>query len=227
MKIVQLLKNNKRRPFLFPILCYVALQATGVLLVLFLSLWIDREFAGLSMRVCIALFTLILIKRHIRNSKLLFKWDRPKKEALLLVLFLLSLFALNNYFLANYSENVSFMKGSSLTIILVGFLVNSFYEEFIYRGLIQSYVNQNVVTCNKSIISRGNIVASILMLVSHVGFFMVMDLLFAITGLLLVFVFSVTTGYLRDKGASLWFVVIVHTLANFIHLAINLQHYLP
>ena len=76
-------------------------------------------------------------------------------------------------------------------------------------------------------ISQGNLFTSTLMLISHFGFFTVMDLAFAISGLVLVFIFSLAVGYIRDRGGSIWLLIIIHTIANGIHLLFNLEHYFP
>lgn len=103
-------------------------------------------------------------------------------------------------------------------------MVNSFFEEFAYRGFIQGYVNQKTEEMQMPL-SQGNLFASFLMLSTHLGFFMVMDAFFAVTSLILVLLFSLTAGYLRDKGVSIWWLIVFHTVVNGVHVIFNLGHY--
>jgi membrane protease YdiL (CAAX protease family) len=40
-----------------------------------------------------------------------------------------------------------------------------------------------------------------------------------------VLIFSLTAGFIRDKGGSIWFLIILHTIINSIHVMMNLEHY--
>lgn len=178
--------------------------------------WIFRIVLG----GAFAVYTL----KFVQKQDNLFRFTKITKEQIGLILFLSSLFIVNNYFLANYATKVEFMNNTNFSLVLWGFLVNSFFEEFAYRGFIQGYVNQSTQRITIPI-SQGNVLASSLMLISHFGFFFVMDTVFAITGLILVLIFSLTLGYIRDKGGSIWLLIGIHTWMNFIHLLMNLKHY--
>lgn len=178
--------------------------------------WIFRIVLG----GAFAVYTL----KFVQKQDNLFRFTKITKEQIGLILFLSSLFIVNNYFLANYATKVEFMNNASFSLVLWGFLVNSFFEEFAYRGFIQGYVNQNTQDITIPI-SQGNVLASSLMLLSHFGFFFVMDTVFAITGLILVLIFSLTLGYIRDKGGSIWLLIGIHTWMNCIHIMMNLEHY--
>ncbi len=217
--------KNQMKKYVFPLGLYLVTLMFGLVIYKMLEPYLIREWLSLITRAVLALAFLTFIIKYVKNSNDLFQLEKISKVHIGLVLFLFSLFAINNYFYSVYSTNMDYLKTSALDLVIVGFIVNSFFEEFAYRGFLQGYVNQNSRTLRQPI-SRGNLFASSLMLISHLGFFTVMDTLFAITGLLLVFVFSLVLGYMRDQGASIWFLIIVHTVVNFIHLIINLHHYI-
>lgn len=210
--------------YLFPLILFLIAQGFGIILYKLSEPFLTKEYSSIGMRLVVGIAFFIFIIKYLKNKRELFEFGKIFKGQLWLTLLLFSLFAINNYFLSSYSTNVEFMKNSVIELVIVGFIVNSFYEEFAYRGFIQGYVNQSSRIV-KTPLSKGNLFASSLMLISHFGFFAVMDTLFAITSLLLVGIFSLVLGYMRDKGASIWFLIIIHTTVNFIHLIINLNHY--
>lgn len=116
------------------------------------------------------------------------------------------------------------MQNRVLIFTIINYGINSFFEEFAYRGFIQGYVNKYTQQPKKTI-SQGNWFATLLMLITHFGFFVIMDTLFAITGLILVFVYSLTAGYLRDRGVPIFWLIVLHTIVNLIHLFFNFKHY--
>jgi len=160
----------------------------------------------------------------VHNKTSLLRFGKLSKTQLILVFAVVLLFVINNYFLSRYSSNFGFVRDGGVLLVIVGFIINSFYEEFAYRGFIQNYVNQ-YQSKHSYLISKGNLFASTLMTLSHIGFFKVMDTTFAITGLSLVLIYSLAMGYIRDKGGSIWFLIIVHTIINFIHLLVNIENY--
>ena len=102
--------------------------------------------------------------------------------------------------------------------------MTSIGEEFMYRGFIQSYTNQSLPSNTKTL-SQGNLYATLFFTLGHVAFYTVMDPIFATTGLLLVVVFSLSAGYIRDKTGSLIWPIIIHILCNWIHVVLHLQHF--
>lgn len=212
------------KPYVFPLILFLAALGFGAIIYILLEPHLIRECLGLITRIVLSLVFLIFIIKYVNNRSELFQFGKITKVQIGLVISLFILFIINNYFHSIYSTNVDYMKNSVLGLVIIGFIINSFFEEFAYRGFIQGYVNQSSRII-KLPLSRGNLFASSLMLITHLGFFAVMDTLFAITGLLLVGIFSLVLGYMRDKGASIWFLIIVHTAVNFIHLFINLNHY--
>lgn len=136
----------------------------------------------------------------------------------------LALFWVNNYFFATRSTDNQIQEGlaqRSLVASIIGFTLGSVGEEIVYRGFLQTYINV-FVGAGKRAIGRGNLFASLCMTLTHFGFFMVMDPLFAVTGVLLVALFSLVAGYLRDRTRSLLLPVLLHLLCNYIHIAVQL-----
>ena len=143
--------------------------------------------------------------------------------AWLLCLGILMLFFINNYFLAIYSSLN--MPGDQvrqpLAWVLLSFAISSTGEEIVYRGFLQTYINQNVGSGEWKL-SRGNIFATVLMTVAHFGFFTAMDVLFAVTGILLVCLFSLVAGYLRDRTGGLVVPILFHITVNYLHTLVQL-----
>lgn len=131
------------------------------------------------------------------------------------------LFAFNNYFMVHYSVNRDYISEAPLYIVLTGLFLNTTFEELAYRGYIQSNINKFYSGDSSGLISPGNVTASILMGATHWGFFGIMDLTFAITSFVLVLIFSVLMGIMRDKGASLLYLIVIHILVNTIHLTMH------
>lgn len=207
-----------------PFLVFVIAHGVAAMLYMLLMPLLSKDEAGLIMKSVMCITFLICILRLVKNKTSLFAVGKIKPVHVYISLILFVLFGVNNYFMANYSSQTEFMGNSSFALVVLVFVVNSFYEEFAYRGFIQSYVNERLPQQNK-FISKGNLFASFLMFTTHVGFFAVMSPLFATTGLILVVLFSLGMGYIRDRGGSLWLVILLHTLVNAIHVVLNLEHY--
>lgn len=185
--------------------------------------FLPKELISILYKSFFTLVFLFIILKYTKKG--LFSFRQLSVFQSLITLGLLSLFVLNNYFLSTFEEDLSFMKSSNLYLVVTSLIVNSFYEEFLYRGFIQRYINEGT-TQLKTPLSRGNLFASFLMFLIHLGFFTVMTPLLAITSIGLVLIFSLTVGYIQDKNGSIWWAILIHTLANFIHLVINISHYL-
>jgi membrane protease YdiL (CAAX protease family) len=184
------------------------------------------EFIPIVGKSIFILLFLYLIVRFVKDKKRLFGLYVITKGHAFLTIILLFLFAINNYFMSIYPTNIYQEKEKGVFwIIILSFVVNSFYEELMYRGVIQNYINQNT-KIKKIPISKGNLFASILMFLTHLGFFTVMSPLFAITSLLLVFVFSLIMGVMRDEGMNIWLLIVIHTLVNTVHVLLNINHYI-
>ncbi len=212
------------KSYIFPFVVFLISLGLGAVLFALLSPFAIKEFPGLIMRTVLSIVFIILTIKYVNDTDGLFCVHKITLQQITLSVALLLLFAVNNYFHSVYSVHTEYMKNSSIGLVFTGFIVNSFYEEFVYRGFIQGYVNQNLKE-KRSPISQGNIFASVLMFITHFGFFAVMDVFFAITGLILVFIFSLVMGYMRDKGSSIWLLIIIHTAVNFVHVILNWEHY--
>ena len=213
------------RKYLFAFLLFSIPIGVGIGLNIVLDSVISKDDLKLIHRALMSLLFLILILKFIKYNVFKIRMNLELNRGIALALGVLTLFAVNNYLLAKYATQVAFMYTDSLKLVMVGFVFNSFYEELAYRGFLQGYINQNVDKVY-SPISQGNLFSSLIMLATHFGFFIIMDTVFAITGLILVLIYAFTAGYLRDKGFSIWFLILFHTLVNFIHVFMNLEHYL-
>ncbi len=158
------------------------------------------------------------------NKWKLFKTNRLERHYLGLLFFLVVLFGINNYLMLLYSDNHFYSKAlkSALGIYVLSYVISSISEEVIYRGFIQTFINRNTIP-NSSKISKGNIFATVLFFIAHLGFFTVMDPIFAITSLINVVLFSLTVGYLRDRTKSILLPILVHILINLLHVFIQVK----
>lgn len=211
--------------YIYPLILFVCSYLVTVLLYGQIKVFFIKEITTTILKITLGIFFFIYTLKFIENKKSLFQFSGIEKKEIQLTLFLALIFGINNYFHSRYSINIGYMKTSIIGLTILNYIINSFFEEFAYRGFLQGYVNQNTENI-KMPISQGNLFASILMVITHLGFFLVMDTVFAITGVILVFVYSLTAGYLRDNGTSLWALIAIHTFINFIHLFINIEHYI-
>lgn len=217
---------NLKNKFIFPFLIYILMYAFTVPFVLTLKSYLISEVVLIIHKLIVSTVFLWLISKYINNSKVLFKVPEIGKKIGGLILMLLILFAVNNYFLSNYSIDSSYLdlKTTILGLYLLLSTVSSTAEEIIYRGFIQSYTNESTPVNNR-ILSQGNLYATCFFLLAHIGFYTIMDPLFATTSLLLLIVFSLTVGYIRDKTENLILPIIIHILCNYIHIAFHWHHF--
>lgn len=168
--------------------------------------------------VAFRVLTGIFVKENVLNA---IHW-KPAYWGLLLILIIL--FAVNNYFQVMYSDSQYYpeMLKSALGIYIVSYIISSTAEEVIYRGFVQQYMNEHTPS-NNSKVSKGNLVATALFFVSHAGFFMVMPTVFAITSLVNVLVFSLIAGYLFDRTKNILVPIAIHILINMIHVFIQVM----
>lgn len=177
-------------------------------------------------KLVVSVVFLCLIAKYIKNSKALFSIPKLNTRIIALIIVLFTLFITNNYFLANYSTSYSYLdlETTTLGLSILSITISSTAEEIMYRGFIQSYTNQFLPSSTK-ILSQGNLYATFFMIGAHVGFYTIMDSIFATTSLLLVVIFSLSMGYIRDKTGSLIWPIIIHILCNYIHLIVNAHHF--
>jgi len=213
------------KKYLFPLTLFVFTYLLSVLFYEQIKVHFIKEITTIILKLILGTLFYVYSIKFIKNQKRIFEFSSIRKNEIQLIIFLIFIFIINNYFLSIYSSNTEYMKTKVIGLTILGYIINSFFEEFAYRGFIQNYVNQSVEKI-KTPISQGNLFASILMIIPHLGFFIVMDTTFAITSLILVFIFSLILGYLNDNGMSIWILIIIHTLINFIHLIINIDHYI-
>lgn len=204
--------------YLIAILIFFAAFGIATATYKFLESSIDESINSLIHR-------LILLVLAI-GSMIFFKVGRNQTNAFSKLTFydlsilglILTLFGLNNIF-AKELDTESIYK-SILGLTFIKLTVNSIAEELMYRGFIQSYINDGQ-TKNKFLVSNGNLLATTLMTITHVGFYFVMPPLYATTSLILVLLFSLTAGHLRERTNGLLIPIIFHLIVNYLHLFIQ------
>lgn len=218
---------NLKHKFIFPLVVYIIMYTITVPFVLLVKPYLIPDVSSIIHKVVVSIVFLLLILKYIKNGKALFRVPKLSTRIIALILVLFSLFATNNYFLSNYSTDYSFLDlgTSTVGLFILSMTMTSIGEEMIYRGFIQSYTNQSLPSNTKTL-SQGNLYATFFFILAHLGFYAIMDPVFATTGLLLVIIFSLSAGYIRDKTGSLIWPIIIHILCNYIHVALHLHHFL-
>lgn len=218
-------KMTLKDKFVFPLVVFIIIYALTVPFVLLTKPYLIPDVSSIIHKLIVIAVFLVLIIKYIKNGKALFRIPKPSTQIIALVLVLFLLFATNNYFLSNYSTDYSYLDlgTTTLGLSILAMTISSTAEEFMYRGFIQSYTNQSLLSNTKTL-SQGNLYATFFMSLGHVGFYTVMDPFFATTSLLLVVIFSLSVGYIRDKTGSLILPIIIHIFCNYIHIALNSQH---
>lgn len=139
------------------------------------------------------------------------------------------LFLLNNILSSCYSSDAVSSNQEIYTNLGIYFLIITFsstWEELLYRGVVQSYIDTKhtpspPIQQQGFYISYGNKWVTLLMFARHLGFFIVFDFVFALTGLLLVLIFSLTAGWMRSTSRSLVLPIIFHCCCNYIYLSVH------
>ena len=203
---------------------FIITFAAGVILRQCLLTFIEEHLLRIFFKSFLAVAFVFLIYLFNKGKWNLFSPIKWKKKYWILILVLIILFGVNNYFQALYSENQYYpeMIKSALGISVIGYIISSTTEEIIYRGFVQSYINANTIL-NYSLISKGNLFATSLFFINHLGFFSVQDMSFAVTSLINVIVFSLIAGYLFDRTKNIFIPIIIHILLNMIHVFIQLN----
>jgi membrane protease YdiL (CAAX protease family) len=212
--------------YVFPLVVYIILYAITVPFIYLVKPYLIPDVISIIHKLAVIAVFLVLILKYIKNRKVLFKLPKPSARVVTLIFVLFTLFATNNYLLSNYSTDYSYLDLGTTTLALsiLAMTISSTAEEVMYRGFIQSYTNQ-ALSSNTKTLSQGNLYATFFFFLGHIGFYTVMDPIFATTGLLLAVIFSLSAGYIRDKTGSLIWPIIIHILCNYIHLALNSQHF--
>jgi len=206
---------------LFCLLAFILIFGIKAIAFKLLENQVDEIYNGIIHRIILLIASVLLIYLVGQNRWNLFQISNIQISDILLVFILLGLFALNNLFFINQSDNFNY--DSLLGLVFLRLTIGSIAEEFLYRGFIQTYINEKSVQKNKKI-SNGNLFASCLMTLAHLGFFTIMSTMFALTSLLLVFVFSLSVGYLRDKSNGIILPIITHLLINYLHFFIQTSY---
>ena len=204
---------------------FLVVYIVGILLRVGLQSFIKEPYLNISFNTFLLIsFTLAIIIVG-KNKWKLFKTIKIKPYYLRLFFILIVLFAINNYVQVLYSDSQYYSETikSALGIYIIKYIISSTSEEVIYRGFIQKYINENTVN-NSSKISNGNIFSTLIFFLSHLGFFTVMDTVFAITSLINVIIYSLIAGYLFDKTKNLLIPIAMHIVINMLHIFIQISY---
>ncbi|SEH84093.1 CAAX protease self-immunity [Paenimyroides aquimaris] len=193
------------------LILFIITFATGVALRQCLSTFTEEALLEIFFKSFLATTFVFLIYLFSRGKWDLFTPVKWKNKYWILILILIILFSVNNYFQVLYSENQYYpeMIKSALGISIIGYIISSTTEEIIYRGFLQPFINANTIS-NFSVISRGNLFATALFFLTHLGFFTVMDPVFAVLSLVNVIIYSLIAGYLFDRTKNIFVLIVLH-----------------
>lgn len=214
--------TKDHKPFAYDVLrtgaLFLLIYGLGVLLQRAIGTVLDEKLDGIVLRSALLVLSVtgvfILLKKPIK----LFHFGKPNTLDLWLTFFVFVLFGLNNY-LFRHTQFGAEYQGSLLGLAFIRLTIGSIAEEFFYRGLLQPYLNER--RPSKRFITHGNLWASVFMTVAHLGFFLVMEPLFAISSVVLVLLLSLVAGRLRDSSQGLMLPIAFHLAVNYLHLGIQ------
>ncbi len=211
-------ERQKMRRYLIALLTFLITFGIASATYKLLDSFIDNNINSIIHRLILLTFAfgfMIFFKVGIRQTNTL---SKLKPIDYFLIGLILVLFGFNNIFAKQLGTE--FLYKTILGLTFLKLTINSIAEELIYRGFIQTYIDEGQ-TENKFMVSNGNIFATILMTLTHIGFFLIMTPIFATTSLILVILFSLTAGHLREKTNGLLIPIILHLTVNYLHLFIQ------
>lgn len=215
--------TTKIKPYLLPFIYFAGIFSIGAILTLIAKSYLEKPFPELIFKSFTSLSFLLLILIYKNQEWEIFKWRKTSKKQLVLILFLCVLFIISNYISSTYSNQANYLNyiQENFKSFVVIISMASVGEEIIYRGFLQNYVNQ--FFRDNPTISKGNIFASVLFWVTHVGFFTIMEPWLAVLSLLVVAISSLILGYLKDKSKGILLPIIVHLMCNYIHITMKIS----
>lgn len=210
-------------------LVFVLIEVLGVLVRLGLQWWSGDLLSPLFIkgiyRSALLLFTAIALYVYQNRMESLWRWTGFGWKQAFVLLGVCFFFVLNNYFIVQYdpdSAAYSALLRSRLGAELLVLAISSIWEELLYRGFVQSYIDHSTPTeQQKTPFTLGNYSATFLMLFTHLGFLGAFSPIFAGTSLLLVLIFSLASGWIRSTVGSLWICIAFHIACNWIHVFIH------
>lgn len=200
---------------------FLLIMGTAMLVHILCSRLVSNENLSKLPKVAMMLWVMLASfwaskREGVSLSSVKLNWDR---SVWFIAFSLMMAFATVNI-IQKYVFDMDFGYDQSKYLFFLGyFAITSSSEEILYRGFLQNYIDMDALYTNA--ITKGNIYSSILMTLTHLGFFGVMDLGSAILAVLLVFVYSIGVGVIFHKTKSLLLACILHILMNWIHLSIQ------
>ena len=146
---------------------------------------------------------------------------RINNKLITLIVIVFGLFIINNVFQVQFLGMDFGYDVSIMPIYYLYFLITSTAEEILYRGYLQRKIDS--INLDNSLISKGVIYSSILMILTHLGFFYTMPLPSAISSVSVVSIFSIFMGVIMKKTNNLLIPIIIHILVNWIHLTLAIM----
>lgn len=204
--------------YLIALLIFAIAFGTASMVYKLLGSFYDEDINSLIHRLVVLVFAVVFMVLFRVGVKQTNDLGNLSLTDFLIVVLILVLFGVNNVF--SKELGTEFGYKAMVTLTLIKLTVNSIAEEFMYRGFIQSYINEGQAE-SRLMISKGNIYSTVLMTLTHIGFYMIMAPIFATTSLILVVLFSLTAGHLREKTDGLLIPILLHLAVNYLHFFIQ------
>ncbi len=210
---------------IFPILLFFVIYASCTLVYLSLFFIDNTEYRSVVFSIVLIVICRFLIKKY-KLPTYYFKKFRITGNTTRLIIYTVIMIIL--FVGINITQNLldasKEMRNDYLQNIIfylsISFPIKAFGEEILYRGLILPYLETKTNRLNKNF-NISNIITSILMTITHIGFFYIMPFYNAILAIILVFIASLYFGYLaKVTKQNILICGIIHTLFNYIHFFI-------
>lgn len=217
---------NTLKPYLLTLCLFVVANLVALLFRQLVGTYTDEELVlGILHRIILTIITLAYLCYYRKRIGDFFSTKPIKIQPVLVIIGLLGLFSVNNLVMVSVASNDNFEYIQEIKhnfpLFFTSITLGSIYEELMYRGFIQSYIDRFYPRKYKGL-TAGNLFASSIMLLTHIGFFMVWSPLMATFSFLLVLIFSLSVGYIKTTLNSIWIVILIHLACNYIHTAIHL-----
>lgn len=223
MKIKNLFRNSNAYFKVF--LLFLNAIIIGLLFKGGFSFFVNSDVTNIIFRVSVS-FVFILYILYYKSYKL-YNIISFNLASIIIGLTIVGLFVINNLIMVYFDFRIDYESNpQNLKYELLRITISSICEEIIYRGFIQNYINLNVKNQQNKILTKGNFFATILMLVTHLGFFLLFPFTFALSSLLLIVIFSLGVGYLMDNTKNILIPILIHITVNLTHIFIHLKFHL-
>ncbi len=216
---------KKYKIYLTVLLLYATAYCLGIAIRFISYNFYNNELGNLIFKITIALVFTVYIYKYKTFKQI--RFVRVDSLSLIIGITIISIFILNNLLMIYLNFRIDYKDSQGEIIFaLTKIMVSSIGEEITYRGFIQNYINTKIDNRSNKFFSKGNIFASIIMWVSHIGFFFIMPFSFALSSIILVLIFSLSVGFIMDKTHNILLPIFIHIVINVIHVFIHTYLYL-